>query len=277
MHSHRRSLFSHPAAGALLALLAGSALTPRCAKAHGFAGARFFPATLTTDDPFVADELSLPTLDTLHTPDNHGTREFDVSIDIAKTIMPYLDIEIGQDENNLFPHQGQNKTGLSNLELGSKYQFYVNATARDDPLARSRRGRGRHGEPAGRARSVYDLLAGIVLRQGLRRPAGWRFVAAAPRTDGQHQRGYSHQRENAHVRQRRPDNGYPRRGCGPQRRGAGNEFRAGIQPYLPSGQRRKHRPGQAFQSDDPAGGGRRHHPRWTAGRVARPWPRSIPA
>src|SRR6476646_5026684 len=30
--------------------------------AHGFAGKRFFPATLATDDPFVADELSLPTL-----------------------------------------------------------------------------------------------------------------------------------------------------------------------------------------------------------------------
>jgi hypothetical protein len=34
--------------------LAGSAL------GHGFAGSRFFPATITIDDPFVADELSLP-------------------------------------------------------------------------------------------------------------------------------------------------------------------------------------------------------------------------
>ena len=32
------------------------------AEAHGFAGERFFPATLQTDDPFVADEMSLPTL-----------------------------------------------------------------------------------------------------------------------------------------------------------------------------------------------------------------------
>jgi hypothetical protein len=30
--------------------------------AHGFAGSRFFPATITIDDPFVADELSLPTV-----------------------------------------------------------------------------------------------------------------------------------------------------------------------------------------------------------------------
>ena len=114
-------------AAALLALLAGLASPPDTAHAHGFAGARFFPATLTTDDPFVADELSLPTLQTFHTPDSGGTREFDVSIDIAKTITPYLDIEIGQDEVNLFPHAGHNKTGVSNLELGSKFQFYVNA------------------------------------------------------------------------------------------------------------------------------------------------------
>ena len=30
--------------------------------AHGFAGSRFFPATIATDDPFVADELALPTI-----------------------------------------------------------------------------------------------------------------------------------------------------------------------------------------------------------------------
>ena len=37
---------------------------PRCERSaarDGFAGKRFFPATLVTDDPFVADELSLPT------------------------------------------------------------------------------------------------------------------------------------------------------------------------------------------------------------------------
>src|SRR5262249_9419807 len=32
------------------------------ALAHCFAGARFFPATLATEDPCVADELSLPTV-----------------------------------------------------------------------------------------------------------------------------------------------------------------------------------------------------------------------
>ena len=124
--SSTRSFFLQTTA-LFLALIAGFAACPGSSQAHGFAGARFFPATLTTDDPFVADELSLPTLQTFHTPDSGGTREFDVSVDIAKTITPYLDIEIGQDEVNLFPHAGHNKTGFSNLQLGSKFQFYVNA------------------------------------------------------------------------------------------------------------------------------------------------------
>jgi len=32
------------------------------ALAHGVIGQRFFPATITTDDPFAADELALPTI-----------------------------------------------------------------------------------------------------------------------------------------------------------------------------------------------------------------------
>lgn len=47
-------------AGLAAALLAIS--QPHPVHAHGFAGARFFPATILTDDPFVADEMSLPTL-----------------------------------------------------------------------------------------------------------------------------------------------------------------------------------------------------------------------
>jgi hypothetical protein len=126
MHYQHRVL-SHSSAGAILALLTSLSCTPANIQAHGFAGARFFPATLTTDDPFVADELSLPTLDTFHTGDSGGTREFDVEVDISKTITPYLDIELTQGEANLFPKDGAEKTGLNNLDLGSKFQFYVNA------------------------------------------------------------------------------------------------------------------------------------------------------
>jgi outer membrane receptor protein involved in Fe transport len=36
--------------------------------AHGFAGDRFFPATISTDDPFGASELSLPTFSEIRQP-----------------------------------------------------------------------------------------------------------------------------------------------------------------------------------------------------------------
>jgi hypothetical protein len=96
------------------------------AYGHGFAGARFFPATLSTDDPFIADELSLPTISTIRTPDDGGTRETDISVDIAKRITPDFGIEIGETLSALNPHQGHAVTGFRNLELSGKYQLLEN-------------------------------------------------------------------------------------------------------------------------------------------------------
>ena len=96
------------------------------AYGHGFAGARFFPATLSTDDPFIADELSLPTISTIRTPDDGGTRETDISVDIAKRITPYFGIEIDETLSALNPHEGRAVTGFGNMELSGKYQLLEN-------------------------------------------------------------------------------------------------------------------------------------------------------
>jgi len=93
---------------------------------HGFAGARFFPATLSTDDPFVSDELSLPTVSTIRTPEDGGTRETEISVDIAKRITPDFAIEIGDSFTVLNPHEGRAANGFNNLELGGKYQLLKN-------------------------------------------------------------------------------------------------------------------------------------------------------
>ena len=107
---------------ALVALFA----TTRQVCGHGFAGARFFPATLTTDDPFVADELSLPTFNTIRTSGDGGTREIDFSVDIAKRITPNFGIQIGEGFTSLNSSDGQTVTGFDNLELGAKYQLLEN-------------------------------------------------------------------------------------------------------------------------------------------------------
>jgi hypothetical protein len=103
-------------------LLAAALLAPRTASAHGFAGERFFPATLATDDPFVADELSLPTITTIITPDDGGTRDTEVSFDLARRITDRWGIEVGQDYLKLSPYGEKTVHGFGNLELGTKYE-----------------------------------------------------------------------------------------------------------------------------------------------------------
>jgi hypothetical protein len=98
--------------------------TPATVAAHGFAGARFFPATLVTDDPFVNDELSLPTVSSIVTLDKGGTRDTQVAVDIAKRITPNLGVEIGESLINLRPPGERSVSGFGNLELGAKYEFF---------------------------------------------------------------------------------------------------------------------------------------------------------
>ena len=99
---------------------------PSRADGHGFAGARFFPATLATEDPFIADELSLPTISTIRTPEDGGTRETEFSADIAKRITPNFGLEIGEALAVLNPDEGKTVNGFGNLELGGKYQILEN-------------------------------------------------------------------------------------------------------------------------------------------------------
>jgi hypothetical protein len=96
------------------------------AYAHGFAGARFFPATLTTDDPFVADEFSLATVSSIVTPNNGGTRDTEIGSDVALRITPKWDIEFGETFITLDPSQGKAVNGFDNLSIGSKYEFFEN-------------------------------------------------------------------------------------------------------------------------------------------------------
>jgi hypothetical protein len=113
------------------ALAVGVCLSAGAAAAHGVAGKRFFPATLATDDPFVAEELSLPTVSTLRkNPSEESpfpTRETEFSFDYAKRITPDLGFEIGQAFRHVAPQGGDTQIGFGNLELGLKYQFWKSA------------------------------------------------------------------------------------------------------------------------------------------------------
>src|ERR1051326_4752359 len=109
-----------PRAVTISIILAAALAFAHGASAHGFAGPRFFPATLSTDDPFVNDELSLPTVSTTETPDG---RETQVAVEIAKRITPSLGVEGAQSFVNLDPNYSHESSGFGNVELGAKCQF----------------------------------------------------------------------------------------------------------------------------------------------------------
>ncbi len=96
------------------------------ATAHGFAGDRFFPATIQTDDPFVADEMSLPTV-TLNPPGIDGSRETDVGTDISKRITPDLGITLSDQWKYITSKGVPARYGFDALETGVQYQLFVNA------------------------------------------------------------------------------------------------------------------------------------------------------
>jgi hypothetical protein len=117
---------AHLALLAAPALLVAAALaTPSTAHAHGYAGKRFFPATLATEDPFVADELSLPTMSRRRTvEDGSSTTETTTSIDFSKRITPDLGFGLGATWLNLAPENRTRRRGFDNFAASAKYQFY---------------------------------------------------------------------------------------------------------------------------------------------------------
>ena len=93
---------------------------------HGFAGDRFFPATLQTDDPFVADEMSLLTV-TKNPDDPTGGQSYSFESDIAKRLTPQFRAH-GDYEWNYFQPKGMPAThGFGGLTTGAQYQLFVDA------------------------------------------------------------------------------------------------------------------------------------------------------
>lgn len=114
-------------AAAVAAAVITSVLGATDARAHGFAGNRFFPATLTNDDPFVADELSLPTVDWYKNGNRPADGETDVSFELSKRLLEDFGISVSETWTHLDRRNEQNKSGFQNLETVAKYQFLTNA------------------------------------------------------------------------------------------------------------------------------------------------------
>jgi len=106
------------------------AASTQSVAAHGLIGQRFFPATLAIDDPFVADELSLPTV--LHIRNRGGedsppTLQTDLSGEFSKRLSPNLGVSLGGTYTLLHPDDGPSTSGFNNMEVALKYVFWKSA------------------------------------------------------------------------------------------------------------------------------------------------------
>ena len=93
------------------------------AFAHCFVGARFLPATLATDDPCVADELSLPTITAFNTGDVPPSSQFNISGEFSKRITETTGLSIGSAWSQITPPGMPSVQGFQNLETTFKWQF----------------------------------------------------------------------------------------------------------------------------------------------------------
>jgi hypothetical protein len=99
---------------------------PVSSWAHGIAGKRFFPTTLSIDDPFVSDELSF-IIGHIKEPgvgEEGPAKVTEISLEYSKRITPDIGISIGEELIHINPDDGKTESGFGNLELGIKYQFF---------------------------------------------------------------------------------------------------------------------------------------------------------
>lgn len=108
-------------AGLALACAAGGA------QAHGIAGNRFFPATIATDDPAVADELSLPTISVFKTGDTPAGVETDVAGEFSKRLTSRLGVSVAETWAHVSTPGDGAVAGFQNLETTLKYQALTSA------------------------------------------------------------------------------------------------------------------------------------------------------
>jgi hypothetical protein len=100
---------------------------PNWADAHGFAGDRFFPATISTDDPFAASELSLPTISAIRQPGGSGpVKDINISTDLSVLVLPRTAVTIGDGYQIVKPANQRALTGFDNLTANVLFEFYEN-------------------------------------------------------------------------------------------------------------------------------------------------------
>lgn len=104
---------------------------PATGWGHGVVGKRFFPTTVTIEDPFVADELTF-VVDHIKGPEE---KETELELEIQKRLSPDLAIGFGGSYRIIKPSGGHDEhgepsgtvSGFSNPTFSLRYQFLRNS------------------------------------------------------------------------------------------------------------------------------------------------------
>ncbi len=110
----------------LTAALAFVSTLPAVATAHGFAGKRFFPATLAVEDAFVADEADfLGSYTKGHDDAGNESQTTAISAEFAKRLSKDWQFSIGNAFSRLSATGQPTLSGWDNFEVGVKYQAFI--------------------------------------------------------------------------------------------------------------------------------------------------------
>jgi len=111
----------------VLSLLSAT-LLPGSAYAHGFAGKRYFPATLTFDDPFTQDEFGFlyGFMPNTKNEDGDAVDTSSLSVDYAKSITPGIALSVGTAYTRIKAPDGSKQHGFDNIEVGAKILGHIN-------------------------------------------------------------------------------------------------------------------------------------------------------
>lgn len=104
-------------------------LQPFPVHAHAVAGDRVFPATLVTDDPSVASEVSLPTVDWFPAPrDGIGNvpSETDIGAELDVLVAPNSAVGISDAWTSQIAKHEAGTYGYQSVEVSGKYLFFEN-------------------------------------------------------------------------------------------------------------------------------------------------------
>lgn len=111
------------------AALGGAGELARTACGHGFAGDRFFPPTIATDDPFAVDELALPIVSYSKNAagdDSPASREFNAGFEFDKEIFPHFAVGVSDNYTYLKPRGQSSIHGWNDIVATAKYELWIN-------------------------------------------------------------------------------------------------------------------------------------------------------